>query len=584
MKWHLQLALSVLVAFSVSARGAGPDTREFLTTSGEVGQYGGRLVVAQRAEPKTLSPITAIDNPSREVIGRMTADLIHINRQTHRTEASLAKSWTASPDGRRYTVRLRHGLKFSDGHPFDADDVVFSFQVYLDEKVHAPQRDLLVVGGKPLVVRKIDAYTVDFEFAEPYAAGDRLFDGVAILPRHLLESAYKAGTLAQTWTLATAPDKIAGLGPFRLKEYVPGQIIKLERNPYYWKADQKGKPLPYLDGLFFVFAQNDDAQVLQFEAGETDVISRLSAESFGVLSREQEARGFKLYDVGPGLEYNFLLFNMNEDTAGRLPQISRKQAWFRDVKFRQAISAAVDRDGIVRLVYQGRGAALAGHVTPGNKLWINAGLPRPIRSTKQARELLRSAGFGWRSDGRLIDASGQPVEFTIAAASNNGPRKQMATIIQQDLAELGMRVEVIPLEFRSLVDRVTQSHDYEAAIMGLGSGDVDPTAEMNVWVTTGSTHLWNMGETHPAPWQTEIDKLMKQQLTTIDYKHRKELYDRVQQLVAEELPIISIASPNILVGANSSIGNFQPSILNHYALSNVEELFWRKNNGQNGSH
>jgi len=581
---HLQLAVALLVACSAPILAQSARTQhskpEVLKLSGEIGQYGGRLVVSQRGEPKTLNPVTAIDSPSREVIGRMTADLIHINRQSHRTEASLAKSWTASPDGRRYTVQLRRGLKFSDGHPFDADDVVFSFQMYLDEKVHSPQRDLLVVGGKPLSVKKLDDYTVAFEFAAPYAAGDRLFDGLAMLPRHLLEAAYKSGTLAQQWTLATAPEKIAGLGPFRLKQYSPGQRITLERNPFYWKTDSADHPLPYLDELTFVFVPNDDAQVLKFEAGETDLISRLSAESFAALSKKQDNPEFKLYDIGPGLEYNFLLLNQNEDTAGRLPQIARKQAWFRNDTFRQAISAAVDRASVVRLVYQGRGQALAAHVTEGNKLWINTGLPKPAVSIDRARQLLRSAGFSWRPDGSLVDGTGEKVEFTIAVASNNGPRKQMATLIQQDLKALGMSVEVVPLEFRSLVDRVTQSHDYEAAIMGLGSGDVDPTSEMNIWMTTGSTHLWNLGEKKPAPWEVEVDRLMQQQLTTVDYKKRKQLYDRVQQYVAEELPIICIASPNILVGAKNSIGNFRPSILNSYALSNVEQLFWRSTGGE----
>lgn len=583
---YLQLFVGVLVTVSAltSVVSARPDLQkpEVLKTSGEIGQYGGKLVVAQRAEPKTINPVMAIDSPSREVIGRMTADLIHINRQTHRTEAALARSWTASPDGKSYTVHLRRGLKFSDGHPFDADDVVFSFQVYLDEKVHAPQRDLLVVGDKPLVVRKVDAFTLVFEFSRPYAAGDRLFDGIAILPRHLLEGAYKSGTLGQQWTLVTAKEKVAGLGPFRLKEYVPGQRITLERNPYYWKTDGANKTLPYLDEVTFVFVPNDDAQVLQFEAGETDVISRLNAESFAALSSKQSAGGFQLYDIGPGLEYNFLLLNQNEDTAGRLPQIAKKQSWFRDVRFRQAISSALDRKSVVRLVYQGRGQALAAHVTQGNKLWISNELPAPVLSTSHARELLRSAGFTWNSAGALMDAAGQKVEFTIAVAANNAPRKQMATLIQQDLKELGIAIEVVALEFRSLVDRVTQSHDYEAAIMGLGSGDVDPTSEMNVWVTTGSTHLWNLGEKNPAPWQLELDRLMQQQLITIDYKKRKQIYDRVQQLVATELPIICIASPNILVGARSSIGNFRPAILNSYTLSNVDEIFWRKSGRGHG--
>jgi peptide/nickel transport system substrate-binding protein len=568
--------LAASLATTASSRPAGDVPAEYLKASGEAGRKGGKLVVAQRAEPKTLNPVTAVDNPSREVFRRMHADLIHINRQSHKTEAALAKSWTASPDGRRYTLQLRRGIRFSDGHSFDADDVVFSFRVYTDEQVHSPQRDLLVVGGKPISVQKLDAYTLRFEFAQPYAAGDRLFDSLPMLPRHLLEKPYLQGKLAQAWTLATPPDQIAGLGPFRLKKCTPGQAITLERNPYYWKVDEKGNQLPYLDELTFILVPNDDAQVMRFEAGETDVISRLSADNFLALSKEQRARGFTLQDVGPGLEYNFVLFNLNDDTAGRLTAVARKQQWFRNVSFRQAVSAAIDRESIVRLVYHGRGVPLWGPVTPGNKLWL-AAVPQSTRSVAKARELLKQTGFSWKADGTLIDSGGQAVEFSIISSSNNAARMQMATIIQHDLTELGMRVNVVPLEFRALVDRVTQTHDYEAAIMALGSGDVDPTADMNVWLSSGSTHLWNMGQKKPATaWEAEIDRLLQQQLTATDQKHRKQLYDRVQQVVAEQLPIICIASPNILVGAKKELGNFRPSILDHYTLSEVDEYFWRR--------
>ena len=281
-------------------------------TENEVGRYGGSLVVAQRSEPKTLNPVTAADAPSREVIGRVMADLIHINRASQQTEPALAKSWSVSKDGRVFTVKLRHGLQFSDGQPFDADDVVFSFQLYLDEKIHSPQRDLLVVGGKPIEVQKLDQYTVRFTLAQPYAAAERIFDGLAMLPRHLLEKPYKEGKFAQAWTLATSPAEIAGLGPFRLKEYVAGQKIVLERNPYFWKADRNKNRLPYLDELVFLFVGNEDAQVIRFQAGDTDVISRISAENYALLSKEAASRGIELFDLGPSLEYNFLVFNLND--------------------------------------------------------------------------------------------------------------------------------------------------------------------------------------------------------------------------------------------------------------------------------
>jgi len=205
----------------VSKTASVPAPEELRVTSAEVGRYGGRLVVTQRTEPKTLNPVIAVDSASREVVQRMTADLIHINRESQRTEPALAKSWEVSHDGLRYTVDLRRGLRFSDGQPFDADDVIFSFQVYLDEKLHPPQRDLLVVGDAPIGVRKLDAYTLQFRLAKPYAAAERLFDSVAILPRHLLEKPYREGMLDKAWGLTTPADQIAGLGPFRLKKYVP---------------------------------------------------------------------------------------------------------------------------------------------------------------------------------------------------------------------------------------------------------------------------------------------------------------------------------------------------------------------------
>src|SRR5271170_8368606 len=220
---------------------------ELLTLPGEIGRSGGRLVMSLRAEPKTLNPLTAADAPSREVIGVMHADLVHINRATQLPEPALAKSWKVSPDGLRYTLVLRKGLRFSDGQPLDADDVLFTMRVYLDESVHASQRDLLIVGGKPITVRKVDASTVIFEMVKPYGPGERLFDGLTILPRHLLEKAYAEGKLAQSGGLATAANQWAGAGPYRLKEYQPGQKLVLERNPFYWKADAKGNRLHYLD-------------------------------------------------------------------------------------------------------------------------------------------------------------------------------------------------------------------------------------------------------------------------------------------------------------------------------------------------
>ncbi len=551
---------------------------EFLVSGQPVGKRGGRLVLSLRAEPKTLNPIIAGDAPSREVIGAMQADLIHINRGTQLTEPALAKSCKVSQDGLEYAIELRRGLQFSDGHAMDADDVLFTFRVYLDEAIHAPQRDLLIVAGKPIEARKVDAYHLVFRMAKPYGARDRLFDGLAILPRHLLEKAYTEGKLAQSGALSVSAAEWAGLGPFRLKEYVAGQRIVLERNPYYWKVDSKGTRLPYLDELVFLFVPSADAQVLRFQSGETDIVTRLGAENFSVLSRQ--ARGHSMTDAGAGLEYNFLFFNLNEPSAKTSAESARRQAWFREVKFRQAISAAVDRTAIVRLVYQGRGAALWGPVTPGNKRWANTQIKHPARSLERARELLREAGFSWKDDTggdqTLVDQHSSPVEFSILTSASNADRTKMANLIADDLKQLGIRAQVVPLEFRSLLDRVNQTKEYDACVLGLASFDADPNSDINVWLSSGGTHLWNPSQAHAATaWEADIDRLMEQQLVAKSFEERKKSYDRVQEILDENQPFIFLATPDILVGAKDNVGNFQPTVLEPYALWNVENLFLR---------
>ena len=210
-------AISVLFAMYFLA---GPP----LAQTARAPSRGGKLVVGQEAEPKTLNPLFALDDPSKEVIGRLTADLISIDRQTQTAKPALAEWCHVSLDGLHYTIRLRSGLRFSDGHPFDADDVVFSLQVSLDEKVHAMQRDLLIIHGKPLSVVKMDAHTVRFDLPAVYGPGERLFDSVPMLPRHLLERAYQEGKLSEMWGLDTKPEEMAGMGPFRVKNIAPASI------------------------------------------------------------------------------------------------------------------------------------------------------------------------------------------------------------------------------------------------------------------------------------------------------------------------------------------------------------------------
>ena len=249
-----------------------------------------------------------------------------------------------------------------------------------------------------------------------------------------------------------------------------------------------------------------------------------------------------------------MFFNLNDLASKTLPDTARKQTWFRQVAFRQAVSAAIDREGIVRLVYRGRAAPLWGHVPPGNKLWINRSIPQPGRSLERARRLLQTAGFTWKPDVTLVDGRGDAVEFTIVTNTGNAERGQMATIIQDDLKQLGMNVHVAVLELRALVDRLTRTYDYEACVLGLGSGDADPNAEMSVWLSSGGTHLWSPAQTKPATRGRPTSAHSCGRLATLDSGARKRLCDRVQLLVAESAPFIFLVSPNVLVGAHKGLG------------------------------
>ncbi|MCP3956590.1 MAG: ABC transporter substrate-binding protein [bacterium] len=546
-----------------------------LITNHRVGRKGGRLVTALRAEPSTFNPVVALNIPSQTVIRRMTANLIRINRKTQETEAALAKTWDTSSDGRRFTIYLRRGVRFSDGHQFDADDVVFSFELYLNPEVASPIRDLLVIGDKPVRVKKIDRFTIEFELPEPLAAGERLFDGIAMLPKHILKDSYIRGEIGSAWSLDTAEKEIVGLGPFRMKEYLPGSRCVLERNPHYWKYDQEGNRLPYLDELVFVFVPDQSAHVIRFQAGDTDIIDRVSSENFLILKRQSRRSAYRLRDLGPGTIYSFLFFNLNVTSGKDRQSLRDKQSWFRDLSFRKAVSAAIDRQGVVKLAYRGLASPLASHVTPGVARWVNSELSVQPRSIAVARDLLRQAGFRWNRAQKLVDKNGAVVEFSIITSSSNSQRLQMATIIQADLKELGMTVHVVPIEHRALIERITREYDFEASIMAFGGGDTDPNAQQTMLLSSGYLHFWHLGQTQPSTvWEAEIDRLMKEQVRTIDPVRRKQLFDSVQELMAENLPLILLVSPHILVGARGEIDNFNPAVLEHPTLWNVEELFW----------
>jgi peptide/nickel transport system substrate-binding protein len=276
------------------------------------------------------------------------------------------------------------------------------------------------------------------------------------------------------------------------------------------------------------------------------------------------------------LRYSFLVFNLNDLTGRGLPEVEARQAWFRARGFRRAVSLAIDRSSIARVVYRGRAAPLATHVSPAGGTWRHPALEPPRRDLEAARRELRQAGFRWRGDGSLVDAGDRPVRFSVLVSASSTTRRRIASLLQQDLAPLGITADVVPFDNASLLQRVVASFDYHAVLLELIPQDAGPMAYVSTLVSGGSSHVWKMGAAAPSEWERELDRLMREQGLSPDPERRRELYHRVQEIVATELPFIPLVSPNVLVGARAGLRGLRPSVIGDHLLWNADELHWER--------
>lgn len=510
-------------------------------------QSGGELRFCLRGEPKTFDPLL-VEDESSETIRYLTGGvLIRLNRSTQALEPGLAVSWKVGQEGRRITFHLRRGLLFSDGTPFTTDDVAHTMKLLMDPQLHSPTGDSFrsAEGQTQIQVPSPDVITITFP--APVAGLERLFDQVAILSSH-------------------SPKKeMAVLGPFYVAEYAAGSFILLRRNPNYWKHDKNGRALPYLDSIRLDIQRNRDIELLRFRRGEIHLINSLNAEYFEGLQKEMPAA---VHDAGPGLDSEFMWFNQ----VAAAPMPDYKKSWFRTTDFRRAISMAINRADLCRIVFGGRARPAYGPVSPANRFWFNSALPAPAFDTAGSLQLLSKAGFRFE-DGVLKDAGGNRVEFTMLTNAGNKPREQMATMIQQDLAQIGVKVNIVTLDFGSLIERMTRTYDYEACLLGLVNTDLDPNGQMNVWLSSGENHQWNPKEPQPATsWEAEIDRLMRAQASTLEDKKRKADFDRVQKIAAEQQPFIYLVNKDALAAISPAIAGSAAAVLRPQAFWNVETL------------
>ena len=529
---------------------------------------GGSLIISVRGEPRTFNRYVARDQTSDLIATLTQAKLVRINRITQEVEPWLAERW--SSDGLHATLTLRTGITWSDGQPFTSDDVLFSFEAVYDDRAHALLADSLTVNGKRLQVAAPDDRTVVVTFPSPFAPGVRLLDNLPIYPRHKLGAALEAGTFASAWNTATPPTELAGLGPFVVKEYVPGQRVVFVRNDRYWRTDAVGASLPYLDAITMDVVTDQSADLLRFESGQNDAtINEARLEDYAELKRAADQGRLKLTDLGVGLDADSFWFNLKPGAFGRDP----RAAWLQHESFRRAVSMAVDRQVFADTVFLGAGVPVYGPVTPANKKWFDQGAESPHYDLIGAKRLLASIGLTDRNgDGQLEDSANRPVRFTLLTQKGQTSLERGAAVIRDELKKVGVQVDIVSLEVGAVAQAFI-SGKYDAVFFHVFATDTDPATNQDFWLSSGSAHVWNIGETTPATdWEKQIDELMAKQSATAEYTERKRLFDDVQTIFANHLPVIYFVAPRIFVATSSRVLNATPAIQRPQVLWSPDTL------------
>jgi peptide/nickel transport system substrate-binding protein len=545
---------------------------------------GGRFVVSAIGDPKTFNYIMANESSSIDIGRFMFWGLLNFDVPTQEIKPALAESWTNSPDGKTWTFKLRKNLRWSDGQPLTADDVIFTWNdVIYNTNINTVTRDPFIVDGKEFAVTKLDDLTIQVVTPKVYAPFLAAFGaGTPVMPKHILEKSVADGTFASAYGVNSRPEDIIGNGPFRLKEYKPAQYTMLERNPYFCEVDSNGQRLPYFDNIIFTVVPNVNAAYLRFLSGESDEVGVLPSQ-YDRFKAESAKGKFDLLEPGIGLEMNFLWFNENTnlDNHGKPIVDPKKLKWFRNPKFRQAVSYAIDRETIIKSVYSGRGVPSYGFETPGNKKWFNPNIQKYPYDAARAVALLKEIGIEERKgDGFLTDPDGNRIEFVFNTASGSDAAEKTAVLIASDLQTIGMKAIFQPIEFNTLITKIDDTHDYDCILLGLqpgiGTGG-DPADSMNVIKSDGFTHQWFPREKIPSTdWEARLNQLMDAQMQTLSFAERKKDYDEVQEILAEQVPMIFTVTPMYYSAIRSDIGNVRPTSLTSYRVTwNAEELYFK---------
>jgi peptide/nickel transport system substrate-binding protein len=555
-----------------------------------LGKHGGRFVFAETGNPRTFNGMMANETSSTDITTRnLFATLVDYDNGTQQFVPMLAKSWETAADGVTWTFHLRRGAKFSDGHPITSEDVLFSAQVALDPVLHPAVQDQLKVQGKPLEFSAPDPHTVVVKSPGPLGTMLISIGVLEIYPKHVVESAYKSGNFASTYNVSTPPDQIVTSGPWRVSQYVAGEKTVLTRNPYWFGVDKANKRLPYLNEVVFLIVPDQDAADLKFRAGELDGLDNIKPENYGWYQDNQEKGHYTLHSLGPEMNSRFFWFNLNkvqppvgnarptpEKRVGESVVDPVKYAWFSNPVFRRAVSMAIDREAIVRSIFFGEGTKSWSISSPSNKEWHVPDLVRYDYNVAESKKLLAMLGFkDGNGDGVLEDTKGNPISFQLKTNSDNTMRVATANFIKDDLAKVGIRVTLTPVDFNSLITNLRNDLQYEAILLGSQSGvPPDPANAQNLVRSSGISHYWFVRQQKPATSEeAEIDRLVDRLVASLDQAERKATWKQIQNIWNEQAWNIWLPILNVKIPMSNRFGNAQPSIMAHRLIWNIDRVY-----------
>lgn len=546
-----------------------------------VGKYGGQIVSSTIGEgPKTFNPWVSKDATSSQIGDLLYDSLFTTDPDTGDVIPNLAKEMTVSDDLKTYTIKLRRGVKWTDGREITADDVVFTWnEIILAGFGNTSLRDSVLIEGEYPKVRKIDKYTVEFTIKNPFAPFQR-FVGTSIAPAHVFRPVVKKGKRYFDSYLGTTvnPKDIVSSGAFMLEEYVPAQRVVLKRNPNYYSMDENHNKLPYLDKYVILIVGDLNNELLKFESGELDVIS-VRGKDLPRFKEKEKKSDFKIYNLGPNTGTMFITFNLNtrENKDGK-PYVSPiKQKWFNDLNFRTAIDYAIDRNSMVYNVANGVAQPLY-TAESLSSIFLNENIASGHeRDIEYAKLLLKKSGFYWDNKGYLHDKDGNEVEFNLYTNAGQTEREACGVMVKEDLRDLGIKVNFKPIEFNSLVSKIMTTSDWDVILMGLTGSPLEPHSGKNVWYSKGHLHLFNMrfnGDKNDIllPWEKDLDEIIEQGALELDFYKRKAIYDKYQQIIYDQRPIIYLYSPLTIIAVRNKLKNIHPSVLGG-VFHNLDEIY-----------